>query len=247
MKNKLTTDSRQPESETLRLKANGYKLPAHSAGFTLVELLVSISIMVLIMSVVLINYHRFDTTFSTTNLAYDIALSIRQAQSYGISVHANTTISNNTNNAQYQFGYGIHFSGADDTHYILFADNTAGQGTEDYYDSTSGNVCGGECLQEYTLTSGYSIVGICTYSSDASVCNNLIGSSGTVDITFLRPDPDAIVCQYSSGNYPSCSLPSENTAVITIASPDTSVPHERIIVQPTGQISVQQVPLDTDN
>ena len=216
-------------------------------GFTLVELLISISIMVLIMSVVLINYHRFDTTFSTTNLAYDIALSIRQAQSYGISVHANTSAGLNSE-AEYQFGYGIHFiapsgaSTADDTnsHYFLFADNTMGQGTQNYYDNTTANACGGECLQEYTLTAGYTIQSICYYTTPGN-CTQL--TFGSLDITFLRPNPDAIVCPYTSGNGPgSCIAPFNYTAVITIASPDSSVHHEIITVQPTGQISVAEAP-----
>ena len=129
----------------------------NTRGFTLIELLVTISIMVIIMSVVLINYHQYNSTFGITNLAYDIALSARTAQTYGVAVHADQGGSGQT---QFEYGYGLHFDATDPDHYILFADNPT-SGTPNYYDGGMDCASGSECVTKYTLQSGYTISNIC--------------------------------------------------------------------------------------
>src|SRR3989338_10641247 len=86
-------------------------------GFTLMELLVVMGIIVIISSLILASNTRFGGRVILQNLAYDIALSIRQAQVYGISVRQfGGTFS----------GYGMHFvlsgPGVNTTTYVLFAD-----------------------------------------------------------------------------------------------------------------------------
>ena len=58
------------------------------AGFTLIELLVSIAIFIIITSVAVWNNSQFNSTILLTDLGYEIALSVRQAQVYGITVKA---------------------------------------------------------------------------------------------------------------------------------------------------------------
>ncbi|MBI2004934.1 prepilin-type N-terminal cleavage/methylation domain-containing protein [Patescibacteria group bacterium] len=55
-------------------------------GFTLVELLVVVSIMLIITSTLLLQQRKFNSATLMRTLAYNIALSIRQAQVYGTSV-----------------------------------------------------------------------------------------------------------------------------------------------------------------
>lgn len=215
----------------------------NTGGFTLIELLVTISIMVIIMSVVLINYHQYNSTFGITNLAYDIALSARTAETYGVAVHANQSDSGPT---QFEYGYGLHFDATDPNHYILFADNpTVGQGsTLDYYDGTMACGAGSECVTKYTLQPGYTITGICVTDVDQSQCSPV---SGTLDIVFLRPNPDAQICAYTTpsggGASPSCDLTGDSSSIqkatITLSSSDSSVSQKSIVIQTTGQISVQ--------
>src|ERR1700677_1752618 len=93
-----------------------------SSGFTLIELLVVVGIIILISAVILANTNKFGGQTLVQNLAYDIALSVREAQVYGISVEENSQGSFNA-------GYGMHFDLSNPTTYNLFSDfkNGAGQ------------------------------------------------------------------------------------------------------------------------
>lgn len=70
-------------------------------GFTLVELLISIAIIGIITSIVLVKYSSFDSTVLLKSLAYEIALSIREAQVKSVSV-----IGNGPN---FSYPYGLTF------------------------------------------------------------------------------------------------------------------------------------------
>lgn len=58
-------------------------------GFSLVEFIVVITIFSIMSSVSLFNYNEYQSRIRETNVAQDIALSIRQAQVYGISGSGN--------------------------------------------------------------------------------------------------------------------------------------------------------------
>ena len=57
-----------------------------TTGFSLVELIVVMGIFTIMTSIVIFNYGRFSSNLIVTNLAYESALAVRQAQVYGISV-----------------------------------------------------------------------------------------------------------------------------------------------------------------
>jgi len=67
------------------LKVKSYKLKANQ-GFSLIELMVTIGILVLVSGVVFFNHSQFNNHVIIENLAYEISLTIRQAQSYGLQV-----------------------------------------------------------------------------------------------------------------------------------------------------------------
>ncbi len=70
-----------------------------SRGFTLVELLVSIAVIVVITSIVLVRYDSFDSTTLLKNAAYDIALTLRDAQIKSVSA-----VRNGASDAKYPYG-----------------------------------------------------------------------------------------------------------------------------------------------
>ncbi len=153
-------------------------IPLRGAGFTLVELLVTVSIMVAITSMILANYPKFSGSLALKRTAQEIALSIRQAQVYGLSVRefgAGSGIFP---------GYGVHFdisSGSDV--FVLFADTNK----NDSYDAGSG--CGGsstECVQKFKISTGDKISKLCggEQSSPPGDC-----SLSQLDIIYLRPTP----------------------------------------------------------
>lgn len=145
-----------------------------AAGFTLIELLVVTGIITLISSLVLVNNNRFGGEVLLQNLAYDIALSIRQAQQYGISVQ----------NFQGDYGaaYGMHFQlspASGNGVYVLFADAVNRNGL---YDS-------GELVQSTTISQGYKVGDLCvTPPSGVETCG-----LSSLDVTFQRPEPDAYI------------------------------------------------------
>ena len=128
------------------------------------------AIFVILSAVVLANNTRFGNRVVLENLAHDIALSIRQAQVYGIAVKR-------TDTGVFNVGYGMHFT-ANAPSYELFADlNDNG-----VYDV-------GETVKLSTLASGYRIDDICARASGS------IDTCGLteINILFIRPEPDALI------------------------------------------------------
>ncbi len=184
-----------------------------SRGFTLVELLVTLSLFVALTTIVLFSSSQFNGSILLTNLAYDVALTIRQAQSFGVNVREEVS------SDSFDKAYGVHFDTSKPAEFILFADlNKNGQ-----YDTFSFDNCNdgtNECVDKYIIKRGNKISGI---SCDGSAYSPL-------DITFIRPNPDAII-KCGSGN--------KNEAKIKVSSAD-DVNYRYIVVNLAGQISVER-------
>lgn len=184
-------------------------------GFTLIELITVVGIITIITSVVLVNNNRYGGSVLLQNLAYDIALSIRQAQVYGISVRGSGA-------SNFNAGYGMHFATSDIFHYELFAD-LAGTGIYDPNFSPSENVP----PSPYAIGRGYYIAKLCAPAgTDASSCTSV----QQLDTLYKRPEPDAAI--RINGN-PSL----QDSGRIVVESPRGDI--LSIVVDATGQISVQ--------
>jgi prepilin-type N-terminal cleavage/methylation domain-containing protein len=179
-------------------------------GFTLVELLVSISIFSVITAVAVFNHARFNGTIVLTNLAYEVALSVRQAQFYGIVVRQTTADA-----TKFDSGYGVHFDLANPTTYFIFEDIKSGANPNHVHDGSDITV------ETFRIQKGNTISKVCVDSN----C-----SSPVVDITFVRPNPDAFI---RAGGIQGTSY---GKAEICIASPGGT--KRKITVESTGQISV---------
>lgn len=212
---------------------------ARQSGVTLIELIVVMAIFTLISSVLLFNYSDFSTNVSIRNLSQDIALTVRKVQTYATSVHS---ITNNTMDTRDFPSYGISFS-LDETsgafepnkkRFVIFADipDVPGGLPDKQYDSDG--TCGSpavdsECLESFSITNSDSIVEICT---DATGCVSL----GSVDITFRRPVPDAIICYKQSFN-DECQTSSISYVDLVLRSAKGLT--RKVSVWNTGQISVK--------
>jgi len=211
-------------------KRNIIKGPARTCfrgGFTLVELLVTISIFVILTGVVLFNQSKFNSTILLKNLAYDTALTIRQAQTYGINIKEFNT---GAVGAQDQFvPYGVHFDkNQADKSFILFADTKF-----DLTNPTALTVFTGAvgacnpsegCVNRYSIKRGNYISGLCV--EDSSGCSSV----NTLDIIFRRPNPDAKI--FGDGE------DDKTGAVITLMGADnTSTTSVR--VQANGLIEIK--------
>lgn len=155
-----------------------------SAGFTLIELMAVCGIMAVMAGIILANQGKFGGQVLLQNFAYDVALSVRQAQVYGISVQR-------FSNGKFNAGYGVYIDrSVSTTNYVLFGDNDT---------TTPGGLPDGlykegldDATQRISVTRGYFISKLCVPAgSDASCTGGTEVSQ--VDIVFVRPEPDALI------------------------------------------------------
>ncbi len=200
--------------------------PGASRGFSLIELLAVTAVIAIISGVLLISNSRFGGSVLLENLAYDIALTVRQAQVYGISVQRFGT---NTFSA----AYGVHFdtsSASSQTTFVTFADAGTADGLYDQPGTS-------ELVQATSLERGFRIAKLCTPAGANLAACTTSGNPGVsvVDIVFKRPEPDAWI---STGSQ-SCTLGNgacQQSVRIVISSPRGDL--TSIVVENNGQISV---------
>ena len=188
------------------------------SGFTLIELLVSISIFIIITSVAIWNNNAFNSSVLLTDLGYEIALSVRQAQVYGTTVKAPSLCVNGSCSSYFTSGYGVDFNITQPSQYILFEDGKVGSIPDHIYEQ-------GELLENYTIGRGYSIKKLCV-----SAGNGTYKSTNKIDISFIRPEPEAWV-------YDGIDSPSQIEVDIYVQDPQKTTDRD-IVIEPTGQISV---------
>lgn len=208
-------------------------MSAHHAwkrGFTLIELLVVCAIIIVVSTIVLIDNNKFGGDITLENFAYSVALSIRQAQVYGIAVERfGTNCTTGSASTCFASGYGMHFALSSPTTYILFADED-GTGVYDPAASPS------EVVQSNTIQQGYAVTSLCviTNTSQHATCQSV----NQIDILYIRPEPEAYITGGGSPN--SCKKYPQNCnyeAQITLTSPKGDT--RSVVVDATGQISVQ--------
>ena len=138
-------------------------------GFGLIELMVSISIMMLLSAVILTRHTAFSGAVLLRNEAYDVAFAIRKAQLMAVS-------GNNSGSASSTQQYGVYFdtaTGKNQT-YIIFHDMN-GNGQWDGGDIQVGSV--GHIDSRFVVRRISNILG-----------NSVTGVGHTdFSITFIRP------------------------------------------------------------
>lgn len=193
------------------------RTPKSNRGFTLIEMLVTISIIAIISSIVLFNFPSFSSKIVLENLTHEIALIVRQAQVFGIG------IKRQIGTAETFPSYGAHFDLNTPTEVIFFADiNTDGI----YNNPPDVDV------ETFIIQRGNKI---------SALCYNIpcidVPSSGerVVDITFKRPDPEANI--YVEGVGVGLSV-----VQITVSPSDgVEIGDRYITVWSSGQIAVTSV------
>jgi prepilin-type N-terminal cleavage/methylation domain-containing protein len=209
-------------------------------GFTLVELLITISIFVILTGVVLFNQKSFDSTILIKNLAYDIALTIRQAQTYGVNVKESQSAGKFSS-------YGVYFDldpvTGGNQKFVFFADN-GGDVFDGKQDSVLDKKFNGsmnclsndvECVQKYSIKKNFYISNVCA-GSDIDNCTS--GNNDQLDqltLYFQRPNPDAFIYLDNDTSVTS----NKNYAEVTISSTDGAA-SSTIVVTNVGQIYVKK-------
>ncbi|MCR4276306.1 MAG: prepilin-type N-terminal cleavage/methylation domain-containing protein [Candidatus Parcubacteria bacterium] len=202
-------------------------------GFTLIELMVVLAIIVVITSVVFTSQNSFNKTLVLSNTAYDIALTLRSTQTYGLSSRASGAASN--------VGYGIHLASGTRNSFIFFADTKpdASCSTPDckpgdrIYASTGVNT--DTLVQTYRLNNGITVGDFCAYPpSGSGSCAS--GSLTALDIVFTRPNPNALISGSNGASYMTYS-----SACITISSQQGDT-KRYISIAASGQIVANASP-----
>lgn len=172
-------------------------LNKRKGGFTLIELLVTLTIFSILTGVVLFNQQKFNSTILLTNLAYDTALTIRQAQTYGINIKEFNTGAG-LNSSRF-VPYGVHFDLSKPKSFTLFADldydhesNTLGG----LYvpDQSGACLASNGCVNIKNITRGNYIFDICAEDVKEKVNSCRGGKSlSDLNISYKRPNPNAII------------------------------------------------------
>ena len=189
--------------------------------------MVVLVIIVIITSVVLTSQGSFNKSLVLANTAYDIALTIRSTETFGLSTRAAGTTVNT--------GYGLHFEVGVLNSFKLFADTNppascttpnCNSGNYAYEDPNKVNPHDTN-VQTYLLGNSISILKFCALSSGSWLCSPSITS---LDIVFQRPNPNAYMSKNGAYNV----LSPVTQACIVLSSPQGGVRY--ISVQNTGQI-----------
>jgi len=139
------------------------------AGFTIIELVVTTSILVIVSTLIFVDYPGFQSNISLKKAAQEVALTIRQAQVYGLGVREFQT------GTGIYPGYGVHFDVASPDAFVLFADINS----DNIYSGAQENV------ELFKIQTGEKISDICV-SGGACGFN-------TADIIFFRPKPLVVI------------------------------------------------------
>lgn len=174
-------------------------------GFTLAELVVTIAIFSVLTTVVLANYHQFIKNADFANSSESLRTAIREAQVYGVATKKNTVSCGGVSTFDCAFGVYIPNSSGI---FTLFADANNNK----IYDT-------GEKISDVVFPVGTTV---------STVVCPAGGCPAGVNITFRRPNPDALISNNSGTAYTDVSITLTNgtkTSVITVFT--------------SGQISLQ--------
>ncbi|PJE64932.1 MAG: hypothetical protein COU90_00250 [Candidatus Ryanbacteria bacterium CG10_big_fil_rev_8_21_14_0_10_43_42] len=195
-----------------------------SRGFTLTELLVAISIMVILTTVTLANYPRFGRTLAIERDAQLVALALRDAGARA----AGTRISAS---GEFQSLFGVYFdtTPGNNNKYIIFSDINGDQ----FY--TPGI---GEELEFVFLSRGVKVDEICRLvkatpppPEDCAI--------GSLSITFERPAPTIRVLGVGTSGGPPVNFGSGDFEIRLGVDGDTF--RREVIIWTTGAISIEEL------
>jgi len=178
------------------------------AGFTIIELVIVFAVSAVIFGVVVSGYPSFSNKAELENIALDIALTIREAQVYGVGVKETSV-----GTGEFDLAYGVYFDVDNPTQFVLFSDIDNDQ----MYDV-------GEGINTFLIKTNFRINLLC----EDIACGV---STQRLDITFKRPDLDAVIIS----NEVPVPLSVAGVRITSDKTGDVKI----IRVTNTGQISVQ--------
>lgn len=188
-------------------------------GFSLVELMVSIGIVVLVLTIVVTRQSSFNGAVLLRSQAYEMALAIREIQLSAVSSQSNEI-------GEFYSVLGVHVDTDDEQNnrYVLFSDSNG----NDFFDGSATD----QLLSSTQLDSRFEIAAV--RRSDGFT----LGSGNDISITFERPNFDARFKTDSTGGFD--TLVSVQIDIRPVGVTGTSCPAEvrTIEITSTGQVAV---------
>jgi prepilin-type N-terminal cleavage/methylation domain-containing protein len=185
-------------------------------GFTIVELMVTITIVVLVTGLIMVQYSSFNNSILLKSQAYLTAFDLREAQALAVSIKGRSS--------EFREEYGIFFDIATPGEYLLFQDNASfGVHSPAHFD------VGEEVGQPYRVDPRFMITDLCV-TTTVKTCHSTGGTPSTLAVSFERPDFDA--------NFYVQGVTNIQSADIVIGTAEGTVERTVTIYQ-TGQISIR--------
>ena len=220
-------------------------------GFSIIELLISISIFTIRTAIVIVDYPKFSSGLVVETVAQEIALTIRTAQSYGLSVKSAAVFNPNVTPRT----FGVHFRTttagnasdlSDKKTILIFQDDVCGGAPLYPPDGiyTASSPCGtSEKVETSRIQTQESITKLCLGllspggggNPDSPTGSAVCTTKGTdyLDITFTRPDPKGtIAASFAGGSF-------FGDAEVIITNPKGG--RKMVVFWETGQIYVQNI------
>jgi|AntDeeMinimDraft_6_1070357.scaffolds.fasta_scaffold07045_3 prepilin-type N-terminal cleavage/methylation domain-containing protein len=186
-----------------------------SPGFTLIELIVAIGVVAIIAGITLGSRQNYSRAVNLNNVAHEIALSIRQAQTYSVSSRGSSL-----GDPVDSFVYGVYFEKNNPQQFILYQNNN----TNEAYQASDTPV------ETYQLPNRMEIDKICLIAnySQGDACGS---GDNKVSVAFKRPDPSALF--YKDG----VSSTGDEAFLVELAGDEGA--RQTIITRSSGFISVE--------
>jgi len=201
----------------------------------MIEMMVVVAIVGIMTSIIVWNYGDFRSGIIVTNMAYEAATSVRQAQLYGLGVRGAYGADG------YEFGgtYGVEFRVGESTYNVFRDAGVVPDGLcEDPCACDGGD---GECVERVTMLQNVTVAAVCA-TSVADSPEALLAACENFDIltvTYTRPRPEASIMVGSSG-----ALTGDQYAIGALVLRGGK--HCRLVtVYQSGQVSVSGLPNDT--
>lgn len=190
-------------------------------GFTMVEMMVVLTIFTIMTGVVMANLPLFRDRSALGLVAEEVALTIRQSQVYG---GATKSFSSGFPS------FGTYFDGGVSNSFIVFGDSKTTGALNKYDTSPACGAANTECLEQFNLT-GVKIIGLYGCSPN---CSLLTSPNNVFSVLFVRPEPEA---KFFDSN--GVSLATWSCAKVRLQSlRDTTVAKD-VTIWNTGHIYVQ--------
>lgn len=213
-----------------------------SKGFTLVEMTIVTAIFALLTVVVVYKYGDFTSNLLVTNMAYEIALTVRQAQAFGVGVRGFDLDGERTFGYPYGVFFNLNFNDGSvavenqNRNFIFFIDRDDDKRCGDGDTNTVGDIhcsceTGDECIDRLSLQRNIRITELRVGNTNC-VANSAIQE---IAVSFKRPSPEARIIRQDS-DYGIDDV--YGFAQIKIEAPASDINPSYVLIRKNGQISV---------